>query len=294
MGQRLRGEETYEIVSRGLSVRFCPDMGGRLLAFRGQNGQDIFVRAEPHSFDVTNWPRAGAYPLVPYHNRLANARVAAEGEIFHLRSHPAAAPNTLHGPGHTRPWVAGLHEENRFNMSLDYIADGDWPWDFHAEQRFELSDESLRLTMTVENRSGRPMPAGMGWHPYFASRDPIVSDACYVWPHGPDYIPDGERNRLTGGEQIVHADTAYFQGWSKARISLNNDVTATLTASSSFGFLVVHRGDPTHICVEPVTHVANAWNLSLPPLRTGAALLPPGARLTGHIEIRLSGLFEGH
>ncbi|WP_234717033.1 hypothetical protein [Ensifer adhaerens] len=70
----------------------------------------------------------------------------------------------------------------------------DWPWDFRSEQHFELGDESLRLTLTVENRSERPMPAGMGWHPYFTSRDAIVSDARHLWSHRPDYLPDGTRD----------------------------------------------------------------------------------------------------
>lgn len=203
MGRQLYGTTVYDISSAKLLASFCPAMGGRLLAFRRRDGQDIFVPAEPQDFDVRNWPRAGAYPLVPYHNRLAHAQVAAGDEIVHLRSHPAAAPHTLHGPGHTRPWVAGAHDAGSFAMSLDYVADEDWPWDFRAEQFFELGNEYLRLTMTVENRSGRPMPAGMGWHPYFASRDPVISNARYVWPHAPDYLPDGERNETVGGGQVV-------------------------------------------------------------------------------------------
>lgn len=288
MDMQLHGKETYEIASPRLAARFCPGMGGRLLEFRRQNGPDILVPAERRSFEVTNWPRAGAYPLVPYHNRLADARIAAGGEIVELRSHPAAAPHTLHGPGHARPWVAGAHDMNCFAMSLDYPADEDWPWDFRSEQHFELGDQSLRLTMTVENRSERPMPAGMGWHPYFTSRDPIVSDARHLWSHRPDYLPDGTRIETTGGESAVQVPTAYFEGWEKAKIALGNGISATLTASSLFDFLVVHRGDPTHICVEPVTHVANAWNLPLPPLQTGAILLSPGESLKGGIEITIS------
>ena len=288
MEKQLHGKETYEIVSRGLFACFCPTMGGRLLEFRRRSGQDIFVPAELHSFEVTNWPRAGAYPLVPYHNRLADAKVAAGSETVHLRSHPAAVPHTLHGPGHARPWVAGVHEANCFAMLLDYAADEDWPWDFHAAQLFELGDENLRLTMTVENRSSRPMPAGLGWHPYFASREPIASDARHLWPHRPDYLPDGTRTTVAEGDGVVRIPTAYLGSWTKAEVSLASGISVTMTTSPLFGFLVVHRGDPAHICVEPVTHIANAWNLRLPPSQTGAVLLSPGEVLTGSIEIAVS------
>ncbi len=294
MERQLYGTTVYDIASAQLSASFCPGMGGRLLVFRAKNGSDIVIPTEPHGFDVINWPRAGAYPLVPYHNRLARAKIAVGEDVVALRPHPAAMPHTLHGPGHARPWMAGVHHANLFSMRLDYRADDDWPWDFHTEQVFELDGESLRLTMTVENRSTRPMPAGMGWHPYFASRHPIVADAGYLWSHGPDYLPGGERSRTAGNDQPVYVETAYFEAWGRARISLGGDVTATMTASPPFDFLVVHRGAPSHICVEPTTHVANAWNLGLSPSQTGAALLSPGERLTGEIEIRLSGKCDGH
>lgn len=77
------------------------------------------------------------------------------------------------------------------------------------------------------------------------------------------------------------------------RISLGHDLAATLTASSPFDFLVIHRGDPSYICVEPVTHVANGWNLPLPSSQTGAILLASGERLTGRVEIAVSGPIDG-
>ncbi|APG93037.1 aldose epimerase family protein (plasmid) [Sinorhizobium americanum] len=268
-------------------------MGGRLLEFRRKGGPHIAIPTEAHSFESTNWPRAGAYPLVPYHNRLADATIVAGGESVHLRSHPAAVPHTLHGPGHTRPWTVGTHDANRFTMSLGYAADDDWPWDFRAEQHFELSETNLRLTMSVENCSGRPMPAGMGWHPYFASREAVVSDAGYLWPHRSDYLPDATRVAVAEEDGVVRMATAYLEGWTKAKVALPHGFSATMKASSPFGFLVVHRGDPAHICVEPVTHVANAWNLSLPSSQTGAVLLQPGEALKGSIEILISGSSYG-
>lgn len=289
MADLLSAGARYGIASQTLFARFCPDMGGRLLEFGWRNGPPILVAMAPQDFEATNWPRAGAYPLIPYHNRLAGAAITVGDESVRLRSHPAALPHTLHGPGHIRPWQAGAHDDCHFSMSLDYRADEDWPWDFRAEQRFEISEIGLCLTLSVENRSDRAMPAGMGWHPYFVSRDTIVTDARRIWPHRSDYLPDGGSVAVPPGDGEVKALTAYLEGWSKAEIMLADGYSACLTASSPFGFLVVHRGDPAHICVEPVTHVANAWNLALPPPETGAILLPPGGRMTGSIDIHVRG-----
>lgn len=291
MAEVLCGNLKFEIGSSQMTACFCPEMGGRLLELSWRGGPAIVIPTEPHSFEATNWPRAGAYPLVPYHNRLANATIMTDGETALLRSHPAAVPHTLHGPGHAHPWVAGAHDASRFSMHLDYRADDDWPWDFRAEQHFEIGEVGLHLTMSVENRSDRMMPAGMGWHPYFASREAIASDARHLWPHRPDYLPDGTCTTVADG--VVRIPTAYLSSWTKAEVLFSSGFSVTMTASSTFGFLVVHRGDPSHICVEPVTHVANAWNLPLPPSQTGAVLLSPGEVLKGSIELAVSGPSSG-
>ncbi|WP_313617478.1 hypothetical protein [Agrobacterium sp.] len=287
MERQLTGTKIYEIASAQLVAQFCPAMGGRLLSLHDREARDIVIPTQAQSFDVTNWPRGGAYPLVPYHNRLAGAKIKIGDAFVNLRAHPAAMPNTLHGPGHARPWAAGVHEENRFSMLLDYRADEDWPWDFRAEQSFELIDNRLRLSMTVENRSDRPMPGGMGWHPYFASRDPVKSDATHIWHHLPDYLPDGRRSEFDGNAGIA-GPTAYLDNWTQAHVTLTEQTSVQIVASDAFTFLVVHRGDPSHVCVEPVTHLANAWNMGVPADNSGAVILAPGTEIHGVIEIAYS------
>ncbi|MCJ2877634.1 hypothetical protein JUM41_25670 [Rhizobium pusense] len=289
MSNILHGADVHSIAAGGLRARFCPGMGGRLLNFGLIDGAEVLIAGDPHDFEATSWPRAGAYPLIPYHNRISDAAISVGNEIFALRPHPASLPHTLHGPSHARAWTAGPHSDKHFEMHVDYVADEDWPWDFHAIQRFEISETGLRLEIELENRSGRPMPAGLGWHPYFASRVPVTCDARVLWPHAPDYLPTGSHTALSGNNDAVTAQTAYLDGWTQADVQLGGGLSVRLKASPVFRFLVVHRGDPAHICVEPVTHVANGWNLPLPSALTGAVVLSAQQSLKGSIELVVAG-----
>lgn len=283
----LHGERALSISSDELHAAFSPSMGGRLLRFRQINGPDLFVPMEPHAFAATEWPRGGAYPLIPYHNRLADARIIVHDQIIQLPGHPASLPHTLHGPSHTRRWEHVLHTASRLVMKLEYDPDEQWPWRFEAIQDFQLDANVLKLTMSIKNLDANAMPGGLGWHPYFASNEQVSTDASYLWPHARDYLPFGNRVEITDRQSTEVLPTQYLQQWHEAQVVCSQGYQARLRATPEFQCLVIHRGHPTHICVEPVTHVANAWNLPAASVVTGARLLAPAETLGGSIEITI-------
>lgn len=288
MARFLDAGRTYTIRSGELSASFAPEMGGRMLALSHLDGTDIVIPMTAHRFSATEWPRAGAYPLFPYHNRLAHAVVRVDSANVGLQPHPAALPHTLHGPAHSRPWHVTILEPDRIVMALNYLGDADWPWDFTAVQDFRVQGSTLAATFTLTNEASDVMPGGMGWHPYFASIAQPSSDANFVWSHREDYLPNGQKEALVDRAEQEGRPTSYLQDWKSARIVCEAGVLTTMTASSPFDHLVVHRGDPAHVCVEPVTHVPNAWNLKADASDVGARLLHPGEVLGGTFTLEIS------
>lgn len=66
---------------------------------------DILIPTTGPEFDPLNWPKAGAYPLFPYHNRLVGAAFEHEGRHYEVLPHPALG--AMHSTG--RPTVgAGM------------------------------------------------------------------------------------------------------------------------------------------------------------------------------------------
>lgn len=100
----------------------------------------------------------------------------------------------MHGVAHARAWQVDALSASSAELSLRYVpvAEG-WPWPFVATQRLALTPEGLHAEMSLRNAGDTPMPAGGGFHPYFA-RTPgmrVRFEADTVWPMDADEVATG-------------------------------------------------------------------------------------------------------
>ncbi|HTN62562.1 MAG TPA: hypothetical protein VL147_13605 [Devosia sp.] len=270
------------LAAAGFEAELAPYLGGRLTLLR-HAGRDIVVPLPEDHPDPRFWGKGGGYPLVPFHNRIENAQLCFDGAVFDLLPHPEAAPHNLHGPAQCRPWRLTEQDAASATLVLDYAADADWPWPFAASQHFGLGDDGLTIGLTLRNTGTRPMPAGLGWHPYFRA-GAVTHDARFHWPLLPDYLPSGQR---LAGEGPQSAATRYLEEWSVAAIACEG-MHITLTASPEFAHLVVHSAGQ-YVCLEAATHVANGFNLAARGhAHTGTRILKAGETMRGtlHIAVR--------
>ena len=72
------------------SLGVLPAWGGRI-AHLNAEGLDILLPINASQFDPLDWPRAGAYPLMPYSNRIRNARLQFAGTEHALPAHHLGA-----------------------------------------------------------------------------------------------------------------------------------------------------------------------------------------------------------
>ena len=283
--------EPVALRSSRLIAECAPQLGGRLSGLRrlGPQGERDVLTPLPAWGDVAwRWPKGGAYPLIPYSNRIRNAILMRDEGPLALKPHPDAAPHTLHGHAQLRPWRVLTQDTASASFGLDHDGDDDWPWPFAARQVVSVEDDELRLTLSLANTGDEMCPAGLGWHPYLACAPGsfVRCDARRRWRHDADYVATGETEPYRGPE----GDTDYLSDWSVATLVHADGETGTLTADPAFGHLVLHRpASAAYVCVEPVTHVGDAFNLGVRGFKgTGAVDLAPGATLAGEIRMRFA------
>jgi aldose 1-epimerase len=265
------------IKSSHLRVHIRPDLGG---CIEGMWLGEIPVLRSNAANSVKNVRLSASYPLIPFSNRLAHARLVWNGTSHPLVKNMASGEHSIHGVGLLHAWEV-LEERDDFCMlSLEHAADGAWPFAFDASQTFRLHGNALEMTMSITNQSPLPAPVGLGWHPYFVKRaeSHLHFEATGMWKMGADQLPTDLE--LSGGlNQACNSLVVdnCFEGWA-GKAMLRDEVMEIQLESDMRRLVVFTNGDKDFVAIEPVSHVNNAMNVGNPKESAdrGVVILEPG------------------
>jgi aldose 1-epimerase len=284
-----------------LNVEIMPREGGRIAAFwstvAGER-MDWFVPGPDLANMASGSTAWGSFPLVPFSNRIREARFIWESREYRIAATEKNAPHAIHGHGLAVPWDLDDVSTTHAVMSYSYNGD-DWPFSYRTTQVLELQEGSLRVTMELENTGAKPMPGGLGHHPYLQWREGPVLATSFgsIWPAidgvlpaGPEAVPEiydfsgPEGRKLSSG-----LDTGFgswsghaLVSWPNAGLHLEIDASETL----SHVILFTPVGAP-FFCFEPVSHSIDAINLAAAGVAgTGIRSVPPKGRLLASMRFR--------
>jgi aldose 1-epimerase len=237
------------------SCTVSPDDGGRVASL-SVGGVDLIVRHDP-LLPPAGW---GSYPMVPWAGRVRRGAFSFDGVDYHLPINFEA--HAIHGTGFEQPWAV----RNNDASSCDLACDLAWELGGTSEQSIVLTDDSL--TCTLAARAGdRPMPASLGWHPWFIKPDAVDLQFARMYLRDDDYITDG---RIAEPPPPPPWDDCFAGPLVAPRLVIGG---VTLSITSDCEYWVVYDMPPHATCVEPQTATPDAFNLG------GAARLEPGDEL---------------
>ena len=271
----------------------APENGGSVSAFRC-NGMDILRPFDPAKGMNAPATEYAAFPLFPFSGRIAHGRFSFDGNEYQLPQNFPPEPHAIHGQGWQSKWeIASTTVDT---TTLAFRHDGSiWPWAYHATQIFTLTQTGLSVMLTLTNLSNRPMPAGIGWHPYFPSDDAqLICDVSAIWRSSEDMIPGAssplsQTSDLTSPRDVsdLNLDNAFAAGDIGNRICWpSKNISIEMTATNTLRHLIVYtpQGED-FFCVEPVSHSPDAINSSEPASVNGLKILSPGETLSGLIYL---------
>jgi aldose 1-epimerase len=249
----------------GWSLTLLPELGGAIGSLR-HAGHDVL---RPTPADARGPLETACFPLVPYANRIAGGRFVFDGQDYHLPRNADGQAHPLHGVGWQRAWEVAAVDARSVTLRHEHPGDGDWPWAYAAEQEFRLAQDGLHLSLSVTNRDSRPMPAGLGFHPYFpATADTRLGfEAQSVWLADAEMLPTApaaaahfaDWSAGDGVRRTSLIDNAYA-GWSgEARIASPSG-TLRLTGDGTPYLHVFTPPGEDYFCAEPVSDMPDALN----------------------------------
>lgn len=298
---------SLHIQSDRLRLEINPEVGASPAAFEAKiTGQWVpIMRPTPRPLPDKS-SNYSSFTLAPYSNRIRAARFIFEKEYQLEPNTPQG--NAQHGDVRNRPWKVAQFDPNILTCSLDSrdFPDFNWPWTVQMRKTYRVEDNHLDTLLELTNASGRPMPAGLGLHPYFVrdllgagdvlmqfqARGYYQTDETLIPSSGMTPLPpdlDFSSPRKLGGQKI---DTV-FGGWDgKASLEwLETGVRMTIQADPVFEHLVVFTAPDGTLALEPVTNATDGFNLMARGIQgTGVVVLEPGESLRGSVRINLEGI----
>lgn len=214
------------------TVTVDPERGGRLASLV-VHGRELLV-TDPGDAEATMW---GCFPMLPWAGRVRHGRFTFDGQDHQLEIN--APPHSIHGIGAWRPWDVG----GDGSLHLDIGHDRGWPFGGTAVQRFALHPD--RLVCGIEVAAGeRPMPAQLGWHPWFRKPDSLRFQPFAMYRRDDESIPTGELVEPSAGpwdDCFIGVHQPILLGWGDLEIEL----------TSTCDHWVLYDEPPGSTCVEP-------------------------------------------
>ena len=280
----------------------APGVGGSIAHYRWADGarrHDWMRPASSADLAAGTADRLACFPLVPFSNRIRAGCFPFDGHAIRLPLNQWPQPHAEHGHGWQAAWKVVERAGDRLTLEYEHAA-GAWPFPYRARQDIMLTEDELRVTLSVENRGRETMPVGLGLHPYFprTARCRLSAQVDAMWATDAEVMPTaltGADPRLAAEDGLPLADTALdnvFTGWER-RATIRwpeRNARLSIEADAPLDFLVVYSpAAEDFFCAEPVTHCTDAFNLAAQGRRdTGMLTLQPGASLPATVRFRPS------
>ncbi|HEV7305392.1 aldose 1-epimerase [Ensifer sp.] len=277
----------------GLTVEVSP-IGGAILSAHWQ-GKPFLAPTPTPGLASQLLGAEACFPLVPFGNRIEDNRFQFEGDDCCL------APNThdplvLHGDGWLNRWTIGNRNQRSLVLHHRQEASVATPFAYETVQAITIDDNRLSLSLAVTNRASRPLPYGLGFHPYFPRTEQmrLFARAARYWTERENHLPETA--------SPIPADLDFSIGATLPERWLNNafdqwdgmmsvewpedDLCVSLKADEPFRHFVLYSpsADAGHFCFEPMTHRPNAHHLQQ---GGGLVRLEPDESLKGTIVLRV-------
>jgi aldose 1-epimerase len=275
-------------IEKGLArLSSVPEVGGALAGF-AVSGRNVLRPAVANTDDAL---MTASFPLVPFCNRIPHGQFVFEGREVVLPPNLPGHPHPLHGQGWRSAWTVEKAADGEALLSYRHAPDA-WPWAYRAEQRLQVREAGFRVELTVTNTSDTPMPAGLGFHPYFPRRQGETLTAANdgVWLIDTDVLPTihhpgpWEADWAAGAPVEGHGLIDHcYTGWDqRAVLRAPGQPDTVITASPECRWLHVYvPPGEDFLCVEPCASRPNPFGEG----DTGMVVLQPGESRSIWMEI---------
>jgi aldose 1-epimerase len=169
---------------------------GACLRLLTRDGVDLVAGSDPGAMCASY---RGAV-LMPWPNRVGDARYDFGGATHQLPLSEPAKGNALHGLAHWVPWTVAAHDPDRVVLRYELAAQTGYPWPLDLEVDYRLGDDGLTVTLVATNVGSEAAPYATGLHPYLTVGRRV--DECLLTLPASTRCPMDERGHPSPAEPV--------------------------------------------------------------------------------------------
>jgi len=287
-------------------VEISPEHGASIVNGRARLGGQWLSVMRPSPPDVLsqgNVSKMASFLLVPYSNRLPDARFTFRGKTYQLKPNTPEG-NAQHGDVRRRPWTVLNSSGTQLQCTLNTrdFNDFNYPFPFTCIVRYALNGTNFETLFALTNTGEETMPVGFGFHPYFSRTltspdEPVelLARLTHVYEElVPTKPPVPTPPELSFSHMRPLADTVLnhcFTGWDGTAVIRwpQSGVRLSLEGTEPLRHVILFSpAGETFFAVEPVSNATNGFNLySAGYDGSGTIVLEPGARTEGRFTLTI-------
>ena len=298
--------QTLHLKNSRLHLAIEPGAGASISSFalcRDEQWVPVLRPTPAEDIATGNSSAMSSFLLAPFSNRLTDARFSFEGQDYQLQAN-ADGGFAIHGCVRKRPWTLREQTADRLQLSLrtHEFPDLDFPFPFEVLVTYEITEDTLSASLAMTNTGSAPMPAGLGFHPYFQRSlfDPAENAELRFSATGAytSLSPEEAAAPLQPEQKFSPSraippegfDTC-FAGWDhEADIRWPaSGITGELRADPTLGHLILFTPpEESFFALEPVSNANNGFNLFARHIPdSGVQVLAPSTTLIAGFRLRL-------
>lgn len=286
-----------------MRLSLLPRQGGAIHGWT-HGTMPLLRPTRPGANGTTTVRETASYPLIPFSNRIAGGRFSFAGKDYVIPCDERDPRHALHGNALYAPWEILKASQDHALLHLAYEPTRHdtpfFPFLYDAEQSYEITETSLRITLRLKNTDISAFPGGLGHHLYFSrlAQTIIHFQAAAMWESDAHNLPQTrtQKWRRPLADGMALNNTAFdncFEKWNSRADIIYPEAgyRLSITASPLFGHAVLFTPPgKDYFAFEPVTHLNNAINRNEPFVQTGLKILAPGETMEGWIDLHFSKL----
>lgn len=308
----------YQLEADGSSAEVWPSHGFNCLRWRmpkpdGTLADLLYVAPD---WDANPVPTRSGHPvLFPFPNRLLHGQLPFQGTTHQLAKNENTGVHAIHGFTPRAAWrvvdsgtdASSAFVTGEFQISKDAPSTAVWPADGRLRLTYRLTPVGLRLEAEVDAPDGKPMPFGLGYHPYFRLPTDAPNVDGYTVQASAGELWELAANMPTGTKTPATGELDFQTGRTLGATVLDHLYTAVRPTGTDEvasiavpggGKLSIHAGGPWRelllftpphrqaVAIEPYTCATDAANLEAKGLSAGWRVLAPGERFAAAVEYR--------